>query len=89
MSPNGQADGESRLDRLERLFEESAKRHEQYDARNERAHEEFEREHKRFLIAQVVMVDNMSKLELKVAEVADKLDGLIGLVESFLKKGLQ
>ena len=89
MNPNGQADGESRLDRLERLFE-------QYTERNETAHEGFEAEHKRLLIAQVVMVDAaakrdlaMEKLELKVVEVADKLDGLIGVVESILKKGLQ
>jgi hypothetical protein len=82
MNPSGQADGESRLDRLERLFE-------QYTERNERAHEEFEAEHKRLLIAQVLMVDTMSKLELKLDELADKLDGLIGVVESILKKGLQ
>jgi hypothetical protein len=77
MNPNGHADGESRLDRLERLFEESARRHEQYEARNERAHEEFETEHKRLLIAQVVMVDNMSKLELKLDKLTGRLDGLI------------
>jgi len=79
MNPNGHADGESRLDRIERLFEESAKRHEQYAARNERVHEEIQAEHKRLLIAQVVIVDNRSKLDLKVAQVADKLDGLKSL----------
>lgn len=71
MNPNGHADGESRLDRLERMFE-------QYTARNEQAHEEFEAEHKRLLIAQVVMVDNMSKLELKLDKLTDRLDGLKG-----------
>ena len=82
MNPNGHADGESRLDRLERLFE-------QYAERNERAHEEFETEHKRLLVAQVVMVDTMSKLELKLDELTDKLDGLIGVVSDMLKRGTQ
>ena len=100
MNPNGQTDGESRLDRLERLFE-------QYAERNEK-------EHKLLLTAQVLMVDTMTKLEtsiiqivdtmtkletrviemvgeitkleIKVIEIGDKLDGLIGVVGGLIKK---
>jgi len=82
MNPNGQADGESRLDRLEQLFLQGAER-------NEKAHEGFEEEHKRLLTSQVLMVEIMKKLELKVIEIADKLDGLIGVVNGLVKKPAQ
>ena len=89
MNPNGHADGESRMDRLERLFE-------QYTERNEK-------EHKLLLTAQVLMVDTMTKLEtrviemvgtmtkleIKVIEIVDKLDGLIGVVSGLIKKPKQ
>jgi hypothetical protein len=82
VNPNGQADGESRMDRLERLFE-------RYTERNEKAHEAFEEEHKRLLTSQVLMVDTMRKLELKVIEIGDKLDSLIGVVSGLIKKPAQ
>ena len=75
MNPNGQTDGESRLDRLERLFEQFAERNEE--------------EHQRLLTSQVLMVDTMTRLEIRVIEIADKLDGLIGVVNGMVKKPAQ
>jgi hypothetical protein len=86
VNPNGHADGETRIDRLERLFERSAERFDQYAERNEHAHEAFHEEHKRLLTAQVLMVDTMRKLELKLIQIGDKLDGLIGVVSGLIKK---
>ena len=60
------------MDRLERLFE-------QYTERNEE-------EHKRLLTSQILMVDTMTRLETRVIEIADKQDGLIGVVDGFIKK---
>ena len=39
--------------------------------------------------AQMVMVDTRSKLEVKLDELTDKLDGLIGVVSDMLKRGAQ
>jgi hypothetical protein len=73
MEGNGHNDNESRLDRLE-------------DAWNLviQDHEEFRREHKMLLAAQVVMHDEQFKLEKsldrltgKVDQIGDKLNGLI------------
>lgn len=61
MNPNGPAGDESRLDRLERLFE-------RYTERNERAHEAFEDEHKKLLTAQILVVDAQAKLAAAMAK---------------------
>jgi hypothetical protein len=75
MNPNG----ENRMDRMERLLEA-------YIQHNERAHENFEREHKDLLTAQVVLSGHMDELSVKLAEVTDKLNGLIGVVDDFIKR---
>jgi hypothetical protein len=73
MEGNGQNDHESRLNRLEEWFQ-----------RMQDGHEEFEKEHKRLLIAQVVMQDNLVKMQggleetrVLVHEIGDKLNGLL------------
>jgi hypothetical protein len=73
MEGNGQNDHESRLNRLENWF-----------MRMQDAHEDFEKEHKRLLIAQVVMQDNLAKMQdglhetrALVHEIGDKLNALI------------
>jgi hypothetical protein len=75
--PNGHNDGDGRLDRIERLLAESI-------VRNEAAHEEFEREHKRLLTAQVLFQENLAAFQadmnIKMAETTDKLNALIDLV---------
>ena len=75
MNPNG----ESRMDRMERLLEA-------YIQHNERAHENFEREHKDLLTAQVVLSGHMDELSVKIAEVTDKLNGLIGVMDDFIRR---
>ncbi len=67
---NGNHDGRSRLDRIEAAMEMFA-----------RDHEEFRAEHKLLLRAQVVQQGRMDALTVKLEEVTDKLDGLIGAVE--------
>ena len=74
MTPNG----ENRLDRVERLLDA-------YIQHNERAHENFEREHKDLLTAQVVLTGHMDTLSLKLAEVTDKLNGLIAVVDDIVR----
>ena len=66
MEGNGQNDHESRLNRMEEWFR-----------RMQDAHEDFEREHKRLLIAQVVMQDKLEKTRDLVHEIGDKLNALI------------
>ena len=80
MEGNGQNDHESRLNRLEEWFQ-----------RMQDGHEEFEKEHKRLLIAQVVMQDSLVKMQdnlvkmqggleetrVLVHEIGDKLNGLL------------
>ena len=82
MNPNG----EDRLDRVERLLEA-------FIQHNQRAHENFEREHKDLLTAQVVLTGrmdeltgHMNELSVRVAEVTDKLNGLIGVVDDFIRR---
>jgi hypothetical protein len=75
MNPNG----ENRMDRMERLLEA-------YIQHNERAHENFEREHKDLLTAQVVLSGHMDELSVKMAEVTDKLNGLIGVMDDFIRR---
>jgi hypothetical protein len=80
MNPgNGQNDGESRLDNLEKVLNAGL-------LRNEAAHEEFEREHKRLLTAQVIFQDNLNILEVKMAETTDKLNALIELMNRRLSE---
>ena len=57
----GNGEGKSRLDRIEEMIE-------RYVIANEAAHDAFNREHKMLLTAQIIMTDNMNKLELKMAE---------------------
>ena len=75
--------GSSRLDRIERTLERLAL-----------AQEEFEREHKLLLRAQVVLTDRLDqltdrvdKLALAQAETTDKLNALINLMDRHLKEG--
>ena len=82
MNPNG----ENRLDRMERLLDA-------YILHNERAHEDFAREHKDLLSAQVVLTGHMdiisvklAEVTLKLAEVTDKLNGLIGVVDDIVRR---
>jgi hypothetical protein len=75
MNPNG----ENRMDRMERLLEA-------YIQHNERAHENFEREHKDLLTAQVVLSGHMDELSVKMGEVTDKLNGLIGVMDDFIRR---
>ena len=75
MNPNG----EHRMDRMERLLEA-------YIQHNERAHENFEREHKDLLTAQVVLNGHMDELSVKMAEVTEKLTGLIGVMDDFIRR---
>ncbi len=75
MNPNG----ETRMDRMERLLEA-------YIQHNERAHANFEREHKDLLTAQVVLSGHMDELSVKMAEVTDKLNGLIGIMDDFIRR---
>jgi hypothetical protein len=57
-----------------------------YVQRNERAHENFEREHKDLLTAQVVLTGHMDQLSVKMAEVTYKLNGLIGVMDDFIRR---
>jgi hypothetical protein len=75
MNPNG----ENRMDRMERLLEA-------YIQRNDRAHENFERKHKDLLTAQVVLTGHMDEPSVKMAEVTDNLNGLIGVVDDFISR---
>ena len=82
MNPNG----ENRMDRMERLLEA-------YIQHDERAHENFEREHKDLLTAQVVLTGHMDELSVKMAvvnvklaEVTDRLNGLIAVVDDFIRR---
>jgi len=75
MNPNG----ETRMDRMERLLEA-------YIQHNERAHENFEREHKDLLTAQVVLNGHMDELSLRLTELTDKLNGLIGGVDDIIRR---
>lgn len=74
---NGQ--GKSRLDRIEELIERS-------EARNDAAHERFEAEFKHLLTAQILMTDNMNKLEVKMLETTEKLDALIRVVDGIIRR---
>lgn len=87
MEGNGQNDHESRLNRLEVVAELMIRDNEEFRERFRRmqdGHEDFEKEHKRLLIAQVVMQDKLEKLEGNlektrdlVHEIGDKLNALI------------
>jgi hypothetical protein len=72
MNPNGET-------RMERLLEA-------YIQRNERAHENFEHEHKDLLTAQVVLSGHMDELSVKMTEVTDELNGLIGVRDDFIRR---
>ena len=80
MEENGQNDRESRLNRLEDAYNLMIRDNEEFRERFRRmqeGHEEFEKEHKRLLIAQVVMQDNLEKTRALVHEIGDKLNALI------------
>jgi hypothetical protein len=87
MEGNGQNDRESRLNRLEDAYNLMIRDNEEFRERFKRmqdAHEEFEKEHKRLLIAQVVMQGSMEKLQdnlentrALVHDIGDRLNTLI------------
>jgi hypothetical protein len=73
-APNAN-DGSSRLDRVERILEALAE-----------GHLELQQEHKLLLTAQILVTDNMAKLELKQSETTDKLNALINLMDRHLRE---
>ena len=68
---NGQQDNESRLDRIERAMEHFIDEHEM-----------FRTEHRMLLRSQVLLQQSLEKLKDNVGEIGEKLNGLIGLVDS-------
>jgi hypothetical protein len=68
---NGNHDGGSRLDRIEAALELFV-----------RDHEDFRQEHKLLLRAQVLQQERLDKLDVKIGEIGDKVDGLIGFFEA-------
>ena len=74
---NGQ--GKSRLDRIEEMIELG-------EARNQAAHERFEAEFRHLLTAQILMTDNMNKLELKMLETTEKMDALIRVADGVIRR---
>ncbi len=77
MPDNGEQNGSSRLDRIEAALEAFIGEHEVYRAE----HEASRAEHKMLPRAQVLLQDSMEKHEFKMAEITDKLNGLIGAVD--------
>ena len=87
MGGNGQNEHESRLNRLEAATELMIRDNEEFRERfrlMQDAHQDFEKEHKRLLIAQVVMQDKLEKMQdgLQetrdlVHEIGEKLNGLL------------
>jgi len=69
---------EERFNRIEAALEQIAQ-----------GHEDFEREHKQLLTAQILLNDTMQKLAIAQIETTDKLNGLIDLVDRHLKEGHQ
>jgi len=69
--PNGQQDNLSRLDRIERAIECA------FDE-----HEAFRAEHKALLRSQVLFQDALETQKVRMDEIGDKLNGLIGAVDS-------
>ncbi len=53
---------------------------------SEAAHERFREEDRSLLRAQVIMHDNMLRLELKMEETTDKLNALITTVDGIIRK---
>ena len=96
----GNGGGKSRLDRIEEMIERSEQRIAQHILANEAAHARFEAEDQRLLTAQILMADamtktnvaiekvvqNMDKLELKMAETTEKLDALIRVVDGIIRR---
>ena len=74
MNPNGNTEGESRLDRLERLVEVLFQ-----------SHEKTESELRVLAGAQVVMSETVTKLGEKMIETTEKLDALIRLMDDHLR----
>jgi hypothetical protein len=85
----GNGQGESRLDRIERLMQ-------LHVIENHEEHAEFRREHRVLLSAQVVMVDKMTtvleamaKLDVKMLETTENLEALIRIVDGIVQRGQQ
>jgi hypothetical protein len=72
--------GESRLDRIERSVERLA-------LAQEAQREEFDREFKSLLRAQVVLTDRVDRLTIAQTETTDKLNALIDLMDRHLREG--
>lgn len=76
MEGNGH-DFEWRLKRLEELIIRDDREFRERFQRIQDAHEDFEKEHKRLLIAQVVTQDKFDKTALLVQEIGERLGALI------------
>ena len=74
MNPNGSTEGESRLDRLERLVEVLSE-----------SHEKTESELRVLAGAQVVMSETVTKLSEKMIEINEKLNALIRRMDDHLR----
>lgn len=76
MENNGQ--GESRLDRIEKMIERQV-------IANEAAHESFRAEHKLLLTAQVLLQESSAATDLKMRETTEKLDALIKIHDEWIR----
>ena len=83
---NGNGHGETRLDRIEKLIAGLSETVAQHVEANDRAHEQFLQEHQLLLRAQVVLADNMAKLDAKMLETTEKLDALIKVVDDLIRR---
>jgi hypothetical protein len=84
MGGSGQNDQESRRNRLEAATELMIRDNEEFRERFRLMREDFEKEHKRLLIAQVVMADKLEKMQdglqetrVLAHEIGEKLNGLL------------
>lgn len=111
MADTGNGNGESRLDRIEKIMERHAtmvvdadirhqaamERMDRIERANEAAHDDFKAGFKSLLSSQVLMnaaMERMSeefdsrmvRLETKMEETTDKLNGLIATVDGFIRR---
>jgi len=82
----GWASNDEAWERNKEASKESRARNDEAWERHPEALEDFEREHKRLLIAQVVMADAAAKSDLKLAELTVKLNGLIGVIDGQIRE---
>jgi hypothetical protein len=79
VATNGNGQGETRLDHIERLLEEQI-------VQNHEAHATFMQEHKLLLTAQVLMTGTMTQIETKMLEIQEKLDAMIRIVDGLIPR---